>query len=120
MLKEKGGIASTDKEICEELSEAFQSAYTIEDTPPPQIELIKHARETLEEIKISVTEVRSLLKELDPHKAPGPDKIATFILKECAEVLAIPLAYIFESSLRTLHRVGSVKFINLTFCQLTD
>ena len=101
LLKEKGGIASTDKEICEELSEAFQSAFTIEDTPPPHIELIKQAKETLEEIKISVTEVRTLLKELDPHKAPGPDKIATFILKECAEELATPLAYIFESSLRT-------------------
>ena len=42
-----------------------------------------------------------MLKELDPHKAPGPDKIATFILKECVEELATPLAYIFESSLRT-------------------
>ena len=101
LLKEKGGIANTDKEICEELSEAFQSAFTIEDTPPPHIELIKHAKGTLEEIKISVAEVRTLLKELDPHKAPGPDKIATFILKECAEELATPLTYIFESSLRT-------------------
>ena len=61
----------------------------------------KHASDSLDDIEVSVTEVRSLLRELDPHKAPGPDKIATFILKECADELAIPVTLILRESLRT-------------------
>ena len=57
--------------------------------------------EALEDIVITVREVHRLLMELDPHKAAGPDKIATIVLKECADQLAIPLTYIFQKSLLT-------------------
>ena len=75
--------------------------------------MAKYVTESLEVITISVTEVRNILRELDPHKAMSPDKIATFILKECAEELAQPLTYIFECSLRrggVTHRVENRRY----------
>lgn len=53
----------------------------------------------LEDITVSVMEVHTLLKELNPHKAKEPDRIATFILKECVQELAVPLTQLFNLSL---------------------
>jgi len=35
-------------------------------------------------ISFTTAEIQSLLSDIDPNKAQGPDKIAPFILKNCA------------------------------------
>ena len=100
LQRDKGGYTETDEQICEEFNKAFQTVFTVEDTPVPQI-VQEVDGGAVEDIIITVGEVKRLLKELDPHKAAGPDKIATFVLKECADQLAIPLTFIFQKSLLT-------------------
>ena len=51
--------------------------------------------------EISHTEVRSLLKNLNPNKAQGPDGIHGLILKNCAVSIAYPLSLIFNNSYKT-------------------
>ena len=98
---DNGELTETDDQICGEFNRAFQTVFTVENTPPPIIEQTTIEEEVLEDIVISVAEVHSLLKELNPYKAGGPDNIAAYILKECADQLAEPLTYLYKLSLRT-------------------
>ena len=50
-------------------------------------------------ISIAAEGVRSQLQKLNPYKATGPDNISPRVLKELADVLARPLAALFQSSL---------------------
>ncbi|CAM5095592.1 unnamed protein product, partial [Natator depressus] len=45
--------------------------------------------------------VRDYLEKLDVHKSMGPDELHPRVLKELADVIAEPLAIIFENSWRT-------------------
>jgi hypothetical protein len=53
------------------------------------------------DISFSIPYIEKLLKNLDPNKAPGPDKIHGKILKNCAKQLSIPLALLFQTSYYT-------------------
>ena len=50
-------------------------------------------------ISIAAEGVRSQLQKLNPYKATGPDNISPRVLKELADVLARPLAALFQTSL---------------------
>ena len=50
---------------------------------------------------ISLEGVTKLLKDLNPHKAPGPDGVPAQILKIAAEEIAPALKLIFEKSLES-------------------
>ena len=53
----------------------------------------------MDDIIINERGVLKMMKNLNPHKASGPDGISTRILKELAEELAPGLTIIFQSSL---------------------
>jgi hypothetical protein len=53
------------------------------------------------DITFSIPLIEKFLKNLDPNKAPGPDKIHGKILKNCAKNLAVPLALLFRTSYYT-------------------
>jgi hypothetical protein len=55
----------------------------------------------MEDIKINSKGVHKLLKNLKPHKAPGPDSIPSCILKTAADQLAPILTEIYQTSLNT-------------------
>ena len=55
----------------------------------------------MENIDVTTSGITSLLKNLDVHKASGPDDISARFLKETAEVVAPVLKVIFERSLDT-------------------
>ena len=54
-----------------------------------------------QDIEFSIPQIEKFLKNLDPNKAPGPDKIHGKILKNCAKNLAVPLALLFQTSYYT-------------------
>ena len=100
VLKVDGKEITAGREKAEALSKQYDSIFTNEDltnipcllTPPaPRIK----------EITSDVNGVQKLLKNLDPKKANGPDKISTYILRECAEEIAPILTNIFTTSLTT-------------------
>lgn len=49
---------------------------------------------------IRVEEVQEKLAHIDTRKATGPDEIPSWILKDCAHLLASPVCAVFNSSLR--------------------
>ena len=63
--------------------------------PPVQVRLHPH----LSTIEFTPTKVYKVLKELKINKANGPDNISNRILKETAEVMAVPLSKLFNKIL---------------------
>ena len=49
---------------------------------------------------ISLTEIREKIKRLNDSKSPGADGIHPFLLKYCADSIAMPIKIIFEKSLK--------------------
>ena len=78
-LKNKLGFLHSDnKSKAEILNEQFQSVFTREDlTNLPNKG--KSPYKTMNAIKITEKGVLKLLKELNPHKATGPDSLPSFI-----------------------------------------
>ncbi|KGL78781.1 hypothetical protein N309_07269, partial [Tinamus guttatus] len=58
--------------------------------------------------------VREHLRKLDTHKSMGPDGMHPRVLRELAEVIAKPLAIIFERSWRTGEVLEEWKKANVT------
>ena len=76
---------------------ALQSSVNDNNSLLPQSIYVQH--EQLENIHISVQDVRDVLDHLDPSKASGPDMISPRLLKEGSPVLARPLSLLFNRSL---------------------
>jgi hypothetical protein len=45
--------------------------------------------------EVTADEIFTILKDIAPDKAPGPDSIPIRLLRECRDVLAEPLAKLF-------------------------
>ena len=87
-----------EREISECMNEFFASVFTRENLENiPSFEQII-TDNSLGLLQCSVDEVTKLLKELKPHKSPGPDGIHPLILKNCADTLAISICKIFNMS----------------------
>ena len=55
----------------------------------------------MESITVSTNGIAKLLKDLNPHKAAGPDQIKPLVLQKLCDVLAPILQVIFQRSLNT-------------------
>ena len=53
------------------------------------------------DIKVSENGILKLLKDLNPHKAAGPDELKPLVLRELREVIAPMLVVIFQRSIET-------------------
>jgi hypothetical protein len=98
LLKRSGGLTNESKEKAEILNNQFKSVFT---KPKPNISttvLPQRAGSTIQYLKITVEVVEKLLKNTNPSKAMGPDRIPNIILKTCAEELAPCLKNIFQKS----------------------
>ena len=97
-LRNNNGLIYSDPQTkANILNHQFQSVFTEENTnsmpekgPSPY--------PTMPKINIRSRGVDKLLKNLNPHKATGPDGISSRLLKELHEELAPALAYIFQMS----------------------
>ena len=99
LQKEDGSLTQTDVEKAELLNKFFASVFTDENlsyVPDPDYQ---HNAKKLEDINISREDVLKKLKNLKPSKAPGPDGLHPRVLKEAANVLADPLAEVFNKSI---------------------
>ena len=92
-------FADSEQEKVDVLNQFFTSVFTREDLSSiPQLEERQFAS-PLTDINITEELVLNALKSLNASKSPGPDSIHPRILKESAEVIALPLSLIFRSSL---------------------
>ena len=103
-LKKEGRLTSDPKEQAELLNNHFQSVFG--DGQEYTAEEFEHKTgmadtnlPSMDNISISCQGVQKLLKNLNPHKAGGPDGISPRVLKELADELAPALTTIFQSSM---------------------
>ncbi len=96
----KDGVTHIDNQAkAEILNSQFASVFTKEDTGDlPQMGESPYP--DIPDIQIHVPGVAKLLRELNPHKASGPDEVPARFLKECADELAPALGLLFEASLK--------------------
>ena len=64
--------------------------------------------------------MQKLLKDLDAHKAPGPDNIPPRLLKDTADLMAPLLAQIFQASLNQGLVPDDLKKANVVPCHKKD
>ena len=96
-----GSIVSDSQGKAAALSDQFQSVFTLEDTSNiPKLDDNSFVT-PMPAISFSTSGIQTLLHNLDPNKAQGPDKIAPFVLKNCAAEIAPILEIIFKQSLNS-------------------
>ena len=84
-----------------------------EPLPPGLCPIVPPLRE-LSNVVISVNEVESILKNLDPSKSPGPDGLTSRLLKEIASDISCPITELFNKSLNNGIFPTKLKDSNLT------
>ena len=89
------------EKMAESLNEFFVSVFTSEDNNIPVLEDKLTEDEKMEEFTVSMEEVEKRLLNLKGDKAPGPDNIPGYFLKQASAELSKPLALIFNDSLNT-------------------
>ena len=92
-----GNLVSDCSDMSNMFAEAFSSVYVVGDPVDPHPH--QESDFEMEELSVTYTSVLKVLQSLDGSSAAGPDGIHPMLLKECAEVLALPLALIFQGSL---------------------
>ena len=99
MLKRDDISHSDPKEKSTILNEQFGSAFTKKDlNAMPSISGSPYPK--MRSFTINNKGVLKLLKDLNPHKAQGPDVIPSCFLKECAEETAPALTLDYQASLQ--------------------
>ena len=97
----KPTVATTPLDKAETLATFFTSVFTTEpegEIPRlPPIEIPTPFRDHI----VTEDKVRKLLKQLDPSKAMGPDRMHPRVLQELGDVIAFPLTKIFQTSIDT-------------------
>jgi len=96
-----GDVLTEEGEMAEEFNSYFASVFTVEDVRAPAPVVVYEGAERLEEVGISLEEVRACLEQLNPHKAPGPDGFLPKVMREVASGLAPHLSRVFRRSLET-------------------
>lgn len=100
--KSNGELAVNDKDKANVLNDFFSSVFVKEDVSTiPSIEKCSRSKGImLSEIVITAEAVQNKLLRLDVNKACGPDNIPPRVLKEANRELSIPLAVLFNKSLK--------------------
>ena len=98
-LSNNNRLYFSDADKAELLNEFFSSVYTEEDINNiPRCETPENPP-IMNDINITPETVLKKLKKLDPKKAPGPDNIATVLLKEAASEMSVILCALFKKSI---------------------
>ena len=104
-LKDSSNQLVSDNEVmCEILNEYFGSVFTSENVinvmPKVKYMFDKDSNHMLKNIELTQNIIASKLSKLKVSKAPGVDGIVPRILIENADILSLPLLYIYKKSLR--------------------
>jgi Reverse transcriptase (RNA-dependent DNA polymerase)/Endonuclease-reverse transcriptase len=101
-LRDRDGKTVTENEnMADLLNETFGKSFTREDAenvPDPEV---IHRGENLDNIHVTVREVREKIRRLKKFSAPGPDGIGPGLLQEISTEVAPILASIYNKSLST-------------------
>lgn len=102
LRNDSGTLTDNDNETANVMNKAFNQVFVREDVSQPvPVPTTQFQGVRVEDIQVTRADIRKRLQDLNPDKAPGPDGVSPFILKECAEMLCDPLHDIFYVSVET-------------------
>ena len=84
------------------LNDQFTSVFTTDSTTNRVANLVGQPYPTIPSVQVNVNGIINLLRNLKPHKAPGPDGIPPRFLRDMATSIAPILTIIFQASLNFL------------------
>ena len=84
-LKVEGITYSGEQDMAEVMNKEFQTVFTMEGDFG--LTDVVHERRQLREVEVHRSDVMKLMEKLDVKKAPGPDGISNWILRECRDQL---------------------------------
>ena len=102
-VKNKDGIRIEEPgEMAEEFNRYFASVFTDEDQvniPQPEMVYKGRKEDEINEVLISVQNIRHKLQSLRIDKSAGPDEIEPKLLKSLSDEVGWPIAHILQKSL---------------------
>ncbi len=108
-------VAVSDQDKAEALNGFFSSVFTQEtDEEFEEMVLHKAILQPMDDIEISLEEVKEKLKKINVNKSPGPDGIHPIILYELRDELAYPLVKMFNLSIRSEELPRDWRSANIT------
>ena len=110
-------LVSDCKDMAEILNNFFHSVFVKEDTSslPTANDIFRGPdNEKLKIDAISEDDITKYLRNLDPSKSTGADRISTRLLRECKEELLLPLKLLFNKSLQEGVVPSLWKYANVT------
>ena len=93
-----GGTASNNVERCQVLNNFFSSVYS--ELPPAPHDPGKQSSEKLSEVLVHPGVVAQHIMNLKKNSSPGPDGISPQILQRYVNILAYPLAILFNKTMK--------------------
>lgn len=94
-----GSLIHTNRQMSNEFATAFSAVFV--STVPAQPGPYQLFDGQMEDLIISYDAVLSVLSSLSASSSPGPDGIHPALLKNCAQVVALPLSLLMRKSLET-------------------
>ncbi|XP_065645257.1 uncharacterized protein LOC136075750 [Hydra vulgaris] len=99
-IRNNYGVTGTDgRFIADTLNDQFKSVFNNNSVNKDSPLLSNRTTERLSSLHFSIDEIKNKLKNLNPNKTTGPDNVHPMILKQCANVLSLPLTIIYNKSL---------------------
>jgi hypothetical protein len=93
----EGGMVTDNKEMAGILNAQYTAVFTREETGVlPEAESLYTGDDPLTDIRFEREEVEKKLKNIKQSGAPGPDKVWSRVLHDMADILAGPLATIYN------------------------
>lgn len=95
-----GTLQSDPKTVADILQHQYMKAFSDPSKADPEgMDIPTKTTENLNDINFSPEDVITAINEMHVSSAPGPDKFASIILKECKNSLALPIATLWRTSL---------------------
>jgi hypothetical protein len=92
-------LIESTKQKAEEFNKYFANITRLDTSGTEPLPEMPETEEGLKKVSIPYLTVRDTLRNLNPNKSSGPDRISTHMRKETADVIADPLCRIFNYSL---------------------
>ena len=116
LVATNGTHTNDESEMAKILNSFFVSVFTAEESSVlPSSPTVRTGGDvTISDIVISESDVMFAINKLKINKTPGPDRISPKVLKQVSSEISRPLAYIFNSSLRSGTVPQDWKLANVT------
>jgi Reverse transcriptase (RNA-dependent DNA polymerase) len=94
-----GVITNSPVDISNALNSYFKSVFVSEDSSAPLPHFAPRTNRQISDVEFIRQDIENRIRNLNQYKAPGPDGVHPWVLKNCAAAFAGPLSKVFTKSM---------------------